>query len=122
MSLSVLEFARFFEVQRYLSISNHSWGGFWMIANPSAWNALPDDIRQIVERLAPKYVRMQQHDIAILGATLVDMLTRQGMRVNQTDRDAFRARLGPYYARWKAEFGSTLWTLLEEYSGGKLGQ
>ena len=31
-----------------------------------------------------------------------------------------RAKLGPFYARWKAEFGTQAWDLLEK-SAGKLG-
>ena len=120
-SLATLESARIFEVQHYLSMTNHTWGGEFMVANPGAWGALPGDVQQIVERLASKYVAVQRRDIEIQGKTLLDKLARQGMVVNAADSDAFRARLGPYYARWKAEFSSTLWTLLEDYSGGKLG-
>ena len=120
-SLSSIEFMRLFEVQRYLSLSNHRWGGYWMVANPDAWKALPAGDQRTVERLVPKYVALQRRDIALLGRTLLDKVTRQGMQVNPIDADAFRARLGPYYARCKADFGSSLWTLLEEYGGGKLG-
>ena len=121
LPVSVIEVSRYFEVQRYLSRTNHTWGGYWMVANPDAWKALSDDVQRLVERAATKYIGLERRDIAIQQSSLLDKLARQGMLVNQIDAEAFRAKLGPYYARAKAEFGSTMWSLLEDYSGGKLG-
>jgi hypothetical protein len=39
------------------------------------------------------------------------------MAVNKPDPAAFRAKLGPFYQRWKAEFGDSAWSLLEKYTG-----
>jgi len=33
----------------------------------------------------------------------------------------FRAKLGPFYARWKQKFGDTAWALLEKQVGYRLG-
>ena len=35
-----IESLHFFEVQKYLSITNHIWDGVWVVANPEAWKAL----------------------------------------------------------------------------------
>ncbi|MFI4982627.1 MAG: hypothetical protein ACHQIO_19925 [Nevskiales bacterium] len=40
--------------------------------------------------------------------------------MNVANTATMRARLGPYYARWKNEFGATAWSLLEAETG-KLG-
>ena len=53
--LATIESFRLFEVQKYISITNHIWGGYWIAANAEAWNALPDDIRGIVSRNLLKY-------------------------------------------------------------------
>ncbi len=44
LPLTTIATSRFYEVQKYLSIANHTWAGYWMVANPAAWNALPPDI------------------------------------------------------------------------------
>ena len=44
-------------------------------------------------------------------------LRRQGLTFNNADTASMRARLGPYYAHWKSEFGSTAWGLLEAAVG-----
>ena len=65
-------------------------------------------------------VKEQRRDTELLNATLVDKLSRRGMAVNRPDQGPFRARLGSFYQKWKGEFGDTVWTTLEKYSG-KLG-
>ena len=120
LPVSTITTGKYYEVQKYLSIANHTWAGYWLIINPQAWAALPPDIQAIVKKRAPEYINLQRHDIAILEPVMIDKLHRLGMQVNQCDTTTFRAKLGPYYARWKAEFGPQLWSLLEMYSG-KLG-
>ena len=39
--LTLLESAKFYEVQKYCSLTNHMWDGFWFLANRRAWDRLP---------------------------------------------------------------------------------
>jgi tripartite ATP-independent transporter DctP family solute receptor len=118
--LSVIESYRLYEVQKYLSLTNHIMTAGWLVANAEAWNALPPDIQEIVKRNAAKYALMERKDLLVLNTSLGDKLTRQGFTINTADTASMRARLGPYYARQKSEFGNTAWTLLES-AVGKLG-
>src|SRR5262249_20601490 len=58
--LVVTEFNRLYEVTRYVSITNHMWSGFNMLANLGFWSSLPEDVRQVVERNVRKYVAAQR--------------------------------------------------------------
>ena len=40
--------AKLYEVQKYCSLTNHMWDGFWFLANRRAWEQLPEDLRTIV--------------------------------------------------------------------------
>ena len=110
-----------FEVQKYLGIANHTWGGYFLVGNPGAWNALPPDIRAIVQRNCSRYIGIERRDMNNLEPSLIDKLEKGGVQVSRVEPEPFRAKLAPYYARCKAEFGPALWSLLEQYSGGKLG-
>ncbi|MGR3385548.1 MAG: TRAP transporter substrate-binding protein, partial [Paracoccus sp. (in: a-proteobacteria)] len=46
--LAIIKVAKMWEVQKYVSMTNHMWDGFWMLANRRAWGALPEDLQQIV--------------------------------------------------------------------------
>ena len=115
----LIESARLFEVQKYLSVTNHMWSGYWLIANGDAWTALPPDIQKIVSRNAKKYGDLQNTDVALYNASLADKLARRGMILNYADTATFRAKLGPFYAKERDVFGPTAWGLLEA-SVGKL--
>ena len=111
---------RFYEVQKYLSLTNHIWTGAWVVANTDAWNSLPADIRDTVERNMRKYADLERRDVAVQNVSVADKLRREGLTFNNTDGPAMRAKLGPYYTKWKGELGSTGWNLLEA-TVGKLG-
>ena len=36
---------KLYEVQKYVSMTNHVWDGYWICANPRGWNRLPPDLR-----------------------------------------------------------------------------
>ncbi|MGP6157479.1 MAG: TRAP transporter substrate-binding protein [Vulcanimicrobiaceae bacterium] len=118
--LANIDTARLYEVQKYLSLTNHMWSGFWLIGNQDAWNALAPDQRTAVERNFAKFAAAQRKGTDGMNASLARGLASKGLTVNTTSGDAFKPKLAPYYARWKGEFGNTAWTLLEKYSG-KLG-
>ena len=118
--LANIEFARFFEVQKNLSLSSHMWGGYWLLAESSWCNKLPADVQGIVTRNASRITDRQRGDVMKLNDTLIGKLQSQGMAVNTlsaADRASMKAKLPDYYKRWKGEFGATAWDLLESYAG-----
>lgn len=119
-SYSQIELNHYFEVQKYLSVTNHVTSGLWILANPDVWKGLPEDIRSVILRNADRYVTPQRRQMIQVEAAFGDRLARQGLKFNKPDIATFMPRLTPFYARWRNEFGSTAWALLESYTG-KLG-
>ncbi len=91
--LAVIELFKLYEVQKYVSMTNHLWGGFNLIANLKTWTNLPKDVRGAIERNAVKFVRIQRKENADLNGSLRPRLTEQGMVFNEAQTDSFRARL-----------------------------
>src|SRR5215470_1844986 len=50
------------EVMKYVSITNHMWSGFNMLAHLPTWTRLPDDVKAVIERNVADYVRLQRRD------------------------------------------------------------
>src|SRR5215471_13039774 len=61
--LGVVLSLRLYEVQSYLSLTAHWWSGFTLLANATAWRALPRAMQEIVERNAEKFALLQREDI-----------------------------------------------------------
>lgn len=116
------EIGRLYEVQKYLSVTNHMWDGFWVIASMDKWNALGPQLQEVVSKNMVLYAKAQRHDNDLLNESLADKLQRQGMTFNTADAETFKAKLAAenFYGRWKDTFGPEAWGLLEKYAG-KLG-
>ncbi|HSV79216.1 MAG TPA: TRAP transporter substrate-binding protein [Ramlibacter sp.] len=120
--LSVISIFKLNEVQKYCSLTNHMWDGFWFLANRRAWERLPAPIREIAAKHLNAAAIAQRADIASLNATMQQDLAAKGMLFNTPRTDPFRDKLrsAGYYAEWKAKFGEETWSILER-SVGKLG-
>jgi tripartite ATP-independent transporter DctP family solute receptor len=116
-ALALISTQRFYEVQKVLSLTNHGWSGYWLLANGDNWNKIPRAAQESVMRNAAKYAMLQRRDNDILNATLVDKMRRIGLAVNATDPATFRSRLKPYYAKMRDQFGPAPWGLLEQSTG-----
>ncbi len=116
----VAELFKLYEVQKYISVTNHSWSGYNFLASLKKWQSLPADVQGIIERNVQKYVRLQRADTARLNGKLRGELTKRGMIINEADTASFRAPLANYYPRWKESIGSRA-TMLLEAQVGKLG-
>jgi TRAP-type transport system periplasmic protein len=118
--LAILQGFKLYELVKYVSLTGHMWAGFNLMAHLPTWNALPDDLKQVIERNAAKYVRQQREEQANLNASLREDFTKRGLIFNEVEQGPFRARLPDLYAKWKEKLGAACWTLLEE-TVGKLG-
>jgi tripartite ATP-independent transporter DctP family solute receptor len=115
--LGIVLLLKLYEVQTYLSLTNHWWSGFTLVANADAWKALPPDIQSIVERHAETAALAQRRDIEKLNGDALGVLRSKGMIVNESDTSGFRTPLTTFYARWKEIYGAKAWALLEARTG-----
>jgi tripartite ATP-independent transporter DctP family solute receptor len=113
-----IETQLFYEVQKFCSISNHIWSGYWNLINQDSWNKLPKDLQGMLSRELNTAAVQARGDNAILEKSLRDKLARQGLLFNVADTATFKKKLieAKYYERWKAEFGPTAWSALEKYA------
>jgi tripartite ATP-independent transporter DctP family solute receptor len=119
--LAIISTAKLYEVQKYCSLTNHMWDGFWFLANQRAFEALPDDVRGIVARNINIAGLKEREDVAELNATLQQSLAAKGLVFNRPDPAPFRDKLraAGFYTEWKTKYGDEAWALLEK-SVGKL--
>ena len=117
--LAVISTAKLYEVQKYCSLTNHMWDGFWMLANKRAWEKLPPDLQTIVARHWNDAAMAERADTATLNASLQADLAKQGLVFNQPKPEEFRdvLRKAGFYSEWKNKYGAEAWALLEKTSG-----
>jgi tripartite ATP-independent transporter DctP family solute receptor len=118
--LSIIQIAKLFEVQKFCSVTNHMWDGFWFLANKRAFEALPKDLRDIAAKNWNEAGLKQREDIRQLNDSLQGKLTEEGMVFNKADAESFRTALksAGFYKEWQEKYGADAWKLLEKYAGG----
>ena len=119
--LAIISTAKFYEVQKYCSMTNHMWDGYWFLANRRAWEALPDDVRTVAAKHFNAAGAKEREDVAELNATLQQDLATKGLVFNKPEHAPFREKLraAGFYTEWKAKYGDEAWAILEK-SAGKL--
>ena len=117
--LSVIDTGKLYEVQKYCSVTNHMWDGFWLLANPRAFKRLPADMQTIVTREFTQAAMEERGDVAALNARLRGELSGKGLAFNDVDPNAFRQALrqAGFYTEWKGKFGDEAWKTLEASVG-----
>jgi tripartite ATP-independent transporter DctP family solute receptor len=117
--LALIEAAKFYEVQKYCSLTGHMWEGFWMVANRRTWEALPADLRETATRLLNEGAVKQREDMTKLNATLEAQLKEKGLTFNTVDKAPFQQALkaAGFYKEWRQKYGEEAWKILEKYSG-----
>jgi tripartite ATP-independent transporter DctP family solute receptor len=106
---AIIDVGRLYEVQKYLSVTNHMWSAYHFLGNQEAWNALPRDVQSVVERNLGKYALLQRRDTALRNESLSE----------KADTSGFRTKLSSsgFYTKWAGKFGPQAWALLEKTSG-----
>ena len=117
--IALIASAKLYEVQKYLSKTNHMWDGYWLLANGRMWNRLPQDVHQVIQKHANEKALAQREDLATLNASLARDLADKGMQISNVDGMAFRAKLqsAGFYKEWHRKFGDEAWKLLEKHAG-----
>jgi tripartite ATP-independent transporter DctP family solute receptor len=117
--LAIISTAKLYEVQKYCSLTNHMWDGFWFLANRKAWSSLPEDVRTVVAKNINAAAVKEREDTAKLNANLQQELAAKGLTFNQPAVAPFRDKLrsAGFYAEWKGKYGDQAWDLLEKAVG-----
>lgn len=94
---------KFYEVQKYLSMTDHVYSPAYLVVSSARWTKLPADVRKILEDTAKEtqtfVYKKAEHDDAIL----LKKMEAAGIKVNVADKAAFVAASKPIYEEFEKE-------------------
>jgi len=108
--------AKFQEVQKYLSISNHVYTPAYVVVHKDQWNKVPADVRKIVEQAAQDTQKFVYKRAAELEVSLLKVIKDAGVKVNKANRKAFVDGSAAVYKQFGDEV-STGNALIKKVSG-----
>src|ERR1700748_2902067 len=101
--LALISAAKLYEVQKYCSLTNHMWDGWWFLINRRVWQAGPADLRAKGAATLNKNAVEQRNEIAKQNTSLKGELAAKGLVFNDVDPALFRETLNKsgFYSEWK---------------------
>jgi TRAP-type transport system periplasmic protein len=117
--LAIIYTAKLYEVQKYCSLTNHMWDGYWFLANRRAYEAIPEDIRGIVTKHINDAGMAERADLFTLNTSLQNDLAANGMVFNRPEPASFREALqkAGFYKEWRGKYGEEAFAILERAVG-----
>jgi TRAP-type C4-dicarboxylate transport system substrate-binding protein len=113
--LAVIDTTKMYEVQKYCSLTNHMWDGYWLLANRRMFEKLPKDMSALMTAAFNAAALDERADVAALNGSLQGKLAAAGMVFNTVDAAPFRQTLrdAGFYKDWRARYGEEAWHVLE---------
>lgn len=113
--LAIIYSSSFFEVQKYVSLSEHIWGAATLTMSKAVWDKISADDQAIVAEAATSWGLKQRDMVAAANDDLIAKLTDKGMQFNEVDKAAFIAAVAPIWEDQKAVYGDDLLAILNTY-------
>jgi tripartite ATP-independent transporter DctP family solute receptor len=95
--------AKLQEVQKYLSLSGHVYTPAYLTVGTKRWESLPADVRKTLEDTAKEVQAYVYQTAARDDEDLLAKLKKEGMQVNDVDKEAFVAASKSIYDEFGAE-------------------
>jgi TRAP-type transport system periplasmic protein len=95
--------AKFYEVQKYLSLTGHVYTPSYVAVGAKKWAALPADVRKIFEAEAKATQAWVYEKAAKDDEELLAKMKTAGIQVNNANKDAFIAASKPVYEEYARE-------------------
>ena len=110
---------KMYEVQKYCSLTNHMWDGFWILSNKKSWERIPEKLREIIERDINEAALVQRAEVEQMNSSLQTELNKRGLEFFNVKNEDFRSKLvaAGFYKDWEKRFGDEAWSLLEKTTG-----
>jgi tripartite ATP-independent transporter DctP family solute receptor len=87
--LSQIYSAKFYEVQKYLSMTGHVYTPAYLIMSTNGWKKLPPDVQKVIEQAAKETQDYVYQQGAKMDEDLLQKMKAAGIKVNEADKDAF---------------------------------
>lgn len=100
---TVIHSSKFFEVQEYLTITNHLYSPTALLMSLDFYLSLPEDLQAVVDEAAIEAAAYEREQCDIQEAQLLDALKAEGMIVNQPDMAPFVEATKAVYDKYVGE-------------------
>lgn len=113
--LAMIEANKFYEVQKYLSLSGHIYNTAVLVVNPAFWDALTPEQQEAFQNAAAEGSRYCRELMDAQDEELIAKFEEAGVVVNEVDKEAFKEVMQPIYDKYIESCGDELIRLGQQY-------
>ncbi|WLH15021.1 TRAP transporter substrate-binding protein [Pseudomonas hefeiensis] len=103
---------KYYEVQKYMTESNHAIGNYLLIANTKFWNGLPVDVRDELEQIIDEVTVEVNKQAEVLNQKakqgIIDSGKSEIISLTPQQRDAWRDAVRPAWKAFETQIGTEL--------------
>lgn len=110
--LATIQSSKFYEVQRYLTLTRHSYSVWVMLLGKQLWDKLSPDERALIKGAAAETLDYERKMMRANSAAILADLRKSGMTVSElssVQRSELRRLTRPIIEKYKVEYGKE-WT------------
>lgn len=101
-------YSKLYEVQKYISLTNHKYETCPLVISESTWQKLPEKYQKVLKEAAMKYAMIHRKENTYANNNLLKELKKEGVQVNTADVAALRAATKSVYSKFEPVFGKEL--------------
>jgi len=103
--LTIVWGAKFYEVQKYLSLIGHQYSPLPLIISEKIWKKLSPEYRKAIQEAAYEARDYQRQLVVQNENTLLIKLLKKGMIANWPDKGPFKEVVEPVYRKYQKRYG-----------------
>ncbi len=112
--LAIIFSSNFFEVQKYLSLTNHVWSSATLVMAKGVWDKLSPADQQAVQKAAFEWRDKQRKMVQESSDDFLAKLKAKGMQVNTPNNALFVQAVAPVWKQYEDVFGKEFFDLIEK--------
>ncbi len=102
---------KFYEVQDFLTISNHAYLGYGVLINQKFWDGLPKDLADVFQKTMEEVRNWQREESKKLDQLLIEKMQKAGIKVNYLSQEGVKEFIkvsAPVYKKYENIVGKDL--------------
>ena len=103
---------KFYEVQKYITESDHGVLDYMVVANENWWNGLPEDVRNGLDKAMHEAIaygnKIARTDDADYRAKVIEAKKAKVIKLTKSEKDQWRNAMKPVWSQFEGEIGKDL--------------
>ncbi len=102
--------SKFYEVQEYITETNHGYIGYFVAVNPDFWRGLPADVRQVLDEALAEATEFVNSTAVRINAEARENVIASGrntlIELSAEEREAWRGAMRPVWDMFADDIGA----------------